>query len=240
MRKAPWAVARCSLLKRPAASPSPCWRLNAQRRRCRQSTSQASPNLARRMRHAVGERLGSCRSTTHPATPSSPPDGTMPVPAGARPRDLSRDDADLHNAWPARGRRSDRQGRRARPSLASFFFRSGQSPLDAPSMHRDAELLLHGGDQVRSGIGRDGPLDKCHDLLGQLVSASRPPLLRYQRAQATAREGLLSLIEGRTRKTKKLRCSPYGEVVAVNATQHFVFHLQEVVRVEKVAAREQF
>ena len=71
------------------------------------------------------------------------------------------------------------------------------------------------------------------------MSTARSPLLRYQRAQATARERLLSLIKGRTRKTKELRCSPHREVVAVNATQHFVFHLQEVVRVEEVAAGEQ-
>jgi len=41
-------------------------------------------------------------------------------------------------------------------------------------VYGQAELLLYGGDQVRFGIGGDGPLDKCHDLLRQLVSTARP------------------------------------------------------------------
>jgi len=106
-------------------------------------------------------------------------------------------------------------------------------------VYGDAERLLYGGDQVRSWIGGDGPLDECHDLLRQLVSSSRSPLLRHQRTQPTARERRLSLIEGRTRKTKELRCLFHREVVAANATQHFVFHLKEVVRIEEVAVGEQ-
>jgi hypothetical protein len=50
----------------------------------------------------------------------------------------------------------------------------------------------------------------------------------------------LSLIEGLTRKTEALRCLLHGEVVAANTTQHFVFHLQEVVRIEEVAVGEAF
>jgi hypothetical protein len=32
---------------------------------------------------------------------------------------------------------------------------------------------------------------------------------------------------------------PQREVVAANATQHFVFHLQDIVRIEEIAVDEQ-
>src|SRR5437899_938881 len=76
-------------------------------------------------------------------------------------------------------------------------------------------------------------LDKTHDLCGQLVRALRPTLPRQQSCEPLSIERCFSLIERWTRQTKKCSGVSFGGAILTHMTQHLVFDLHEILRVEE-------
>ncbi len=78
-------------------------------------------------------------------------------------------------------------------------------------------------------------LDKLHDVVGQLVRPFGAPLPGQQTGQALAGEGRLGEIQGRARHAKQGGGIGLGGAIDTDMAQHFVFRLEQVVGIEKVA-----
>ena len=88
------------------------------------------------------------------------------------------------------------------------------------------------------GILGLSPLDKTHDLCGQLVRALRAALTRQQSCEPLSIERRFSLIERWTRQAEKCGGLGFGGAILTHMTQHLVFNLHQILRIEEGAGLE--
>lgn len=74
---------------------------------------------------------------------------------------------------------------------------------------------------------------KLHDFSRQFVRVLGAALLRQQPAQTVRLKIGLSLINGGSRKPELGRCLRHGNVLSLDGAEHFVFELQQIVRIEE-------
>jgi hypothetical protein len=116
------------------------------------------------------------------------------------------------------------------------FFLMSQSAIDTARVNRDAKALCDSIGQLRTG---DSPLGcpdlrhKLHQLGGQLVPGSWPPFLWQQAGEASFLKRCLRLIERRTREAERFCCLADRFLVDLHLTQHLVFDLQQIFRIEE-------
>jgi len=86
-----------------------------------------------------------------------------------------------------------------------------------------------------------GPLllHELHDVVGQLVRATRSRLVRQKSGQTFAVEGRLRLVERLSGEAKRARDGRHRLVIDTHATQHLVLDLEQVVRVEERVVGEE-
>ena len=101
-------------------------------------------------------------------------------------------------------------------------------------MDRELQLRLDLPSQCsRMNLGILGlsPLDKTHDLRGQLVRALRAALTRQQSCEPLSIERRFSLIERWTRQTEKCGGLSFGDAILTHMTQHLIFNLHQILRI---------
>jgi hypothetical protein len=92
--------------------------------------------------------------------------------------------------------------------------------------------------RVNLGILNLSPLDKTHDLRGELVRALRSAPTRQQSCKPLSIERCFSLIERWAGQSKKCGGVGFGGAILTHVTQHLVFDLHEILRVEEGAGLE--
>ena len=164
--------------------------------------------------------------------PSREPGPTLPI--GFR-RGLVA--ADLHRPRPKRHCDPEQT-----LGSAAFFFLPRQSALDAAWMNGNAEVLLNRGSQlghVQRGLFGSDLLHIPEHLGRQLVCSPRPTLFGKQPAQPLVLEIQRGLVIGGARKAERSSRLTDGLLLDLDAAQHFVLDLDQVVGIEEVALVEQ-
>lgn len=114
-----------------------------------------------------------------------------------------------------------------------------QLTVDAARVNRDAEALCDSLGQLRTGDPRLGGSELCHKLhklVRQLVPGPRTAFAWQQPSETSFLKGCLRLIERRTREAEPLCCLADRLLVDFHLPQHLVLHLQQIFRIEEVAA----
>jgi hypothetical protein len=86
---------------------------------------------------------------------------------------------------------------------------------------------------IERAILRERGFEEANHLLGQLVSSLWPRPLWHKPRQTALLEGALRLIERRTGNAERSRCPSNGLPLELNAPQHLVPHLDQILRVEE-------
>ena len=120
---------------------------------------------------------------------------------------------------------------------AEFFFASGPSPFQAATMDGQVEAEANLLQKLESGGGSLAGallLDKVQDFLAKLVGPVRSAFVRQQASQALSFESGLRLVKGGPRAAEQFGRRADGFSVDLNPTQHLVFDLKGVARIEEI------
>ena len=124
---------------------------------------------------------------------------------------------------------------------ASVFF-PRQGALDTARVDRQAELGLdRAGQGARPGgaLAAHARIDERHHLRGELVRALRTARLREQPGYSLPGERGFGLVKGRAGEAEQRRGGSLLRSLETHLPEHLVFHLDEIVGVEKPMALEQ-
>src|ERR1039458_242008 len=124
----------------------------------------------------------------------------------------------------------------------AFFLSLRYHPFDGAWVDLNLELLSGLLGQLgkrQLGLGGAFLPQECQHRSGQLVGAARSRLLWNQASQTAALQGGLGLIKGRPGETRFLGGLADGGLLDLHTPQHLVFHLNQILWIEKATVLKQ-
>jgi hypothetical protein len=127
-------------------------------------------------------------------------------------------------------------------SLSGVFFHASHGALEAARVDVEPKASVNPGQQrpdAERRVLRALRHHKGHHGVVEFVGAVWPAFSRHQTGDSPLLEGGLGLIERRARDPKRVGGARHGRPLDVHLAEHFVLHLHEIPRIEKVVRGKQ-
>ena len=116
-----------------------------------------------------------------------------------------------------------------------------QAAFDTSWMNLGAEAFLDALHQVRQSNGwflLAHLANECEDLVGEFVCLPGTALVWYQAGKTVVLESRLCLIKRRSRKAEVCGRIRHRLAFGPHPSQHFVFDLDQIVRIEEIVLQK--